>query len=81
MRLGVKMMECDCTDYAFTVRDGLHRVVQYQYDRSVAHTYGVQGNAPNGTGLDPKWQAMVGNPGAFADLPGAIRTWRAADIP
>lgn len=41
----------------------------------------LQYGAPNGTGLDPKWQAMVGKPGAFADIPGAIKTWRASAIP
>jgi hypothetical protein len=37
--LGVKMMECDCTDYAFAVRDGLQRVVQYHYNHAIVTAY------------------------------------------
>jgi hypothetical protein len=35
---GVKMMECDCTDYSYAVRDGAHHIVQFQYTQRVACT-------------------------------------------
>ena len=52
-------MESTVTEYDYTVRDGGH-IVQYLY---------------NGTGLDPKYQASAGHPGAFADLPAALGTY------
>ena len=69
------MMECDCTDYSYTVRDGAQHIVQFQYEQRVA--CGRPRVVRNGTGLDPKWQAMGSHPGAFADVPGAIQTWHA----
>ena len=60
MRLGVKMMEADVVGYDHTVRDGTGRIVQFQY---------------NGTGLDPKLQALAGSAGAFRDIPGYLDTW------
>ena len=74
------MMECDCTDYSYAVRDGAQHIVQFQYKQRAAFLLHEcrQHVVGNGTGLDPKWQAMGSHPGAFADVPGAIQTWHAA---
>lgn len=60
MRLGVKMMEADTVAYDHTVRDGAGRVVQFQY---------------NGSGLDPRLQAVAGSAGAFRDLRSSLEGW------
>ena len=30
------MMECDCTDYSYAVRDGAQHIVQFQYKQRAA---------------------------------------------
>ena len=61
------MMECDCTDYSYTVRDGAQHIVQFQYKQRAAWV--GSGGALFAT--EPDWTP---NGRRWGHIPGRSRT-------